>query len=148
MTYEIASYEVVKSLHIVAFVCWFAGLFYLPRLFVYHAANKKHEQITDLFKVMERKLYKYITTPSMVITVAMGAWLIHLNPEWLKSGGWLHAKLLLVALLVVYHFSLGYYLKKFAKDENAKSEKFFRIYNEVTGVLLLGIIFLAVMKPF
>jgi len=141
-------YLSVKALHIVAIVCWFAGLFYLPRLFVYHVASQKNDQITDLFKVMEHKLYKYITTPSMIVAVFSGLWLLHIEPSWLEGQGWLHAKLLCVALLVVYHFSLGYYLKRFKRGINNKSEKFFRMYNEVTGVLLLIIVFLVVLKPF
>jgi len=141
-------YLSIKALHIIAVICWFAGLFYLPRLFVYHVASQKNDQITDLFKIMEHKLYKYITTPSMILTVLTGLWLLYLEPAWLEGQGWLHAKLLFVALLIAYHFSLGYYLKRFRDGQNQKSEKFFRVYNEVTGVLLLLIVFLVVLKPF
>jgi len=141
-------YLFIKALHIIVIVCWFAGLFYLPRLFVYHVASQKNDQITDLFKIMEHKLYKYITTPSMILTVLTGLWLLYLEPVWLEGQGWLHAKLLFVTLLIVYHFSLGYYLKRFRDGQNQKSEKFFRVYNEVTGVLLLLVVFLVVLKPF
>jgi len=141
-------YLSIKALHIVAVVCWFAGLFYLPRLFVYHVASQKNDQITGLFKVMEYKLYKYITTPSMIVTVLTGLWLLYLEPSWFEGQGWLHAKLLFVVLLIVYHFSLGHYLKCFRDGCNQKTEKFFRVYNEVTGVLLLLIVFLVVLKPF
>lgn len=141
-------YGTIHALHIIAVICWFAGLFYLPRLFVYHAENQNKKQCTEMLEVMERRLYKAIMMPSLVATWGLGLYLVHLNPYWITGGGWLHAKITLVVLLTAYHFSLGHYRKKLAKGENTKSGRFFRIYNEVPTVLLLAIVFLAVLKPF
>ena len=140
------SYELLKSLHIIFMVTWFSGLFYLPRLFVYHSMTA--DQIgKDRFKVMEHKLYSYIMTPSMILTVGFGFSL------WLKFGigngaGWLHAKLTLVVLLVIYHFVCKHYLQIFAKDQNQKTNKFYRIFNEVPTLLFITVIILVVYKPF
>ena len=137
-------YEVLKSLHIICVVAWFAGLFYLPRLFVYHA--QAEDQLgKDRFKVMEHKLFHYIMTPSMLLTLVFGVWL------WLGfgfSGGWIHAKLSLVVLLVIYHFVCYRILLQFASDQNQQSHKFFRWFNELPTLLLIGIVFLVVLKPF
>jgi len=134
----------IKSLHIIFVVAWFAGLFYLPRLFVYHAQSADAAS-TERFKVMERKLYRGIMTPCMVLTLAFGIWM------WLGygfSGGWLHAKLVLVALLVAYHFWLGTIARDFARDANRRSHVFYRWINEVPLVMLAAIVVLVVVKPF
>ena len=134
----------VKSLHIVFVVAWFAGLFYLPRLFVYHALADD-AATRERFKVMERKLYRGIMTPTMVLTLATGLWM------WLGygvSGGWLHAKVALVALLVAYHFWMGHYVRAFARDQNAHTHVFYRWVNEAPLVLLVAIVVLVVVKPF
>ena len=134
----------IKSLHIIFVVAWFAGLFYLPRLFVYHAQSADTAS-ADRFKVMERKLYRGIMTPCMVLTLAFGIWM------WLGygfSGGWLHAKLVLVALLVAYHFWLGTIARDFARDANRRSHVFYRWINEVPLVMLAAIVVLVVVKPF
>jgi protoporphyrinogen IX oxidase len=134
----------IKSLHIVFVVSWFAGLFYLPRLYVYHAGATDGPS-NERFKVMERKLYRGIMTPTLVLTVVTGAWL------WLGygiTGGWLHAKLALVAALVAYHFWLGAMRRDFAADANRRSHVFYRWVNEVPLVLLLAIVILVVVKPF
>ena len=134
----------VKSFHIVFVVAWFAGLFYLPRLFVYHALADD-AATRERFKVMERKLYRGIMTPTMVLTLATGAWM------WLGygvTGGWLHAKVALVLLLVAYHFWLGHYLRAFARDQNSRTHVFYRLINELPLVLLLAIVILVVVKPF
>lgn len=136
----------IKALHIVAVVCWFAGLFYLPRLFVYHAMSEdaaSHER----FQVMERKLYRGIMGPSMILTILFGAWMLYLTPGWL-SQGWLHAKLTLVVLLIGYHHACGAMLKRFARGENRRSHVFFRWFNEVPVLFLLAIVILVVVKPF
>ncbi|MDF3843345.1 protoporphyrinogen oxidase HemJ [Pseudomonas citronellolis] len=136
----------IKALHIVAVVCWFAGLFYLPRLFVYHAMSEdaaSHER----FQVMERKLYRGIMGPSMILTILLGAWMLYLTPGWL-SQGWLHAKLTLVVLLIGYHHACGAMLKRFARGENRRSHVFFRWFNEVPVLFLLAIVILVVVKPF
>lgn len=138
----------VQAFHIIFVVTWFAALFYLPRLFVYHA------QIDDAasnarFKVMERKLYRGIMTPSALLTVIFGIWLLSFyDLETLKSMGWLHAKLTLVVLLLAYHHMCGRYLKKFANDANQRSHVFYRWFNEFPVLVLIAIVILAVVKPF
>ncbi len=135
----------VKTLHLVFMVSWFAGLFYLPRLFVYHA------QTTDdvgnaRFKVMERRLYNGIMTPAAVLTVGFGSWL------WLGygiAGGWLHAKLALVAILVAFHVYLGKLVRDFAADRNAHGDRFYRWINEIPALPILVLAtWLVVAKPF
>lgn len=139
-------YLSVKALHIIAMVCWFAGLFYLPRLFVYHASATDAVS-QERFKVMERKLYRGIMTPAMVVTLALGAVLIHLNPAFMQQG-WMHAKLLIVGLLVIYHFICGQQRKRFAANSNNHSHVFYRWFNEVPVLFLLAAVFLVVLKPF
>ncbi|MGL4315349.1 MAG: protoporphyrinogen oxidase HemJ [Pseudomonas sp.] len=136
----------VKALHIIAMVCWFAGLFYLPRLFVYHAISDD-EASQQRFCVMERKLYRGIMNPSMIATLLLGGWLLYLNPAWLQMG-WLHTKLLLVVLLVGYHHACGAQLKRFARGENARGHVFYRWFNEIPVLFLLLIVILVVVKPF
>ncbi|MBL8516145.1 MAG: protoporphyrinogen oxidase HemJ [Betaproteobacteria bacterium] len=135
----------IKSAHIIFMVAWFAGLFYLPRLFVYHA-QAEDTVSKERFKVMERKLYRGIMTPCMVLTLGLGTWL------WLGygfRGGWLHAKLLLVAILVAHHFYLGALIKDFAEDKNRHSHVFYRWLNEIPALpCLIGIVILVVVKPF
>ena len=136
----------VKALHIIAIVCWFAGLFYLPRLFVYHAMSDdqaSHER----FCVMERKLYRGIMLPSMIASLLLGLWMIHLNPAWM-SQGWMHAKLALVLLLIGYHHMCGAQRKRFAAGTNTRGHVFYRWFNEVPVLFLLGIVILVVVKPF
>ena len=125
-------------------ISWFAGLFYLPRLYVYHALADDNIS-KDRFKVMERKLYRGIMTPTMVLTLVTGSWM------WLGygiAGGWLHAKLACVGLLLAYHFWLGHLLKQFAADQNSHTHKFYRLINELPLVLLVAIVILVVVKPF
>ncbi len=134
----------VKALHIVFVVSWFAGLFYLPRLFVYHA-DARDAVSNERFKLMERKLYRGIMMPAMILTVASGLWM------WLAygfTGGWIHAKLGLVAVLVAYHFWLRKMLGDFARDANRHSHVYYRWVNEAPTVLLIAIVILVVVKPF
>lgn len=136
----------VKAFHIMAVVTWFAGLFYLPRLFVYHAMSE--DQLSrDRFKIMERKLYRGIMTPSMLVAAGLGIWMLVLNPFWLQQG-WLHAKLSLVAVLIIYHFFCGSLLRGFAEDRNSRSHVFYRWFNEAPVLVLVGAVLLAVIKPF
>lgn len=136
----------IKALHIVSVVCWFAALFYLPRLFVYHAQST--DSISqERFVIMERKLYRGIMGPAMIATYIFGIWLVTLTPGFL-SQGWLHAKLTLVLLLTGYHHMCGAQLKRFARGENARSHVFYRWFNEVPVVILLAIVILVVVKPF
>jgi len=134
----------IKALHLIFVVSWFAGLFYLPRLFGYHAAATDGVSL-ERFKVMERRLYRGIMVPAMVLTLVSGAWL------WLGfgfRGGWLHAKVFLVVLLVAYHFWLRKLLGDFARDANRHPERFYRVVNEVPTLLLVAIVILVVVKPF
>ncbi|HWD31148.1 MAG TPA: protoporphyrinogen oxidase HemJ [Pseudomonas sp.] len=136
----------IKALHIVSVVCWFAGLFYLPRLFVYHAQSQ--DSISqERFVTMERKLYRGIMLPSMIATLIFGVWLMSLTPGFL-SQGWMHAKLTLVILLIGYHHMCGAQLKRFARGENTRSHVFYRWFNEVPVLILLAIVILVVVKPF
>jgi putative membrane protein len=133
----------IKALHIVFVVAWFAALFYLPRLFVYHA-QADDVASRERFKVMERKLYRGIMTPAMVVTLATGLWL------WLGygfSGGWLYAKVALVVLLVAYHFWMRSLMADFARDANRHTHVYYRWVNEVPTVILFAIVVLVVVKP-
>ncbi|BBT14585.1 protoporphyrinogen oxidase HemJ [Pseudomonas otitidis] len=136
----------LKAFHIIAVVCWFAGLFYLPRLFVYHA-GAEDQPSRERFCIMERKLYRGIMGPSMIATLLLGGAMLYLNPGWF-SQGWLHAKLTLVVLLIGYHHACGAMLKRFARGENARSHVFYRWFNEVPVLFLLAIVILVVVKPF
>jgi protoporphyrinogen IX oxidase len=135
----------VKSLHIIFMVTWFAGLFYLPRLFVYHAMAHDRPSI-ERFKVMERKLFWGIMTPGALLTIAFGVWLWL---QWFKPAtGWLHVKLALVALLAGYHLWCWRLLRAFAEERNTKSHVWLRWFNEVPVVILFATVFLVVLKPF
>ena len=138
---------VLKSLHIIFMVTWFAGLFYLPRLYVYHAMAPADDRVgIERFKTMERKLYYGIMTPGAILTIVSGLWL------WLGygiDGRWLHAKMTLVALLVAFHVYLGVLLRAFARDRNRHGHVFYRWLNEIPALpILVGVVFLVVMKPF
>ncbi len=138
------TYLIVKSLHIVFMVTWMAGLFYLPRLFVYHAQADDRISI-DRFKIMERKLFWGITTPGGVLTIALGLWMWL---GWFKGEGlWLYAKLALVVLLVVYHAWCGRLMLDFRHERNTRSHVWYRWFNEVPTVILVGIVLLVVIKP-
>ncbi|RLK51311.1 putative membrane protein [Alkalispirillum mobile] len=136
----------IKAFHIIAVVTWFAALFYLPRLYVYHAMAEDRAGI-ERFKVMERKLYRGIMTPSAIVAVGLGIWLLVLIPGWLTQG-WLHAKLLLVALLIGYHLYCGRLLRVFREDRNTRSHRWYRVFNELPVLVLIAVVILAVVKPF
>jgi putative membrane protein len=136
----------LKAFHIIAVVAWMAALFYLPRLFVYHAEAKPGSEASETFKVMELRLYRYIAGPASIAVWVLGLWLAYVLDAW--SQPWLHAKLLLVVLMTGFHHALGAYRKKFAADRNTKSARFYRIINEVPTILLVGIVILVVVKPF
>jgi len=134
----------VKSAHIIFMVTWFTGLFYLPRLFVYHATTTDAPGI-ERFKIMERKLYYGIMTPGAALTIAFGLWL------WLGygiTGGWLHAKVALVVLLIIYHLYCGKLLRDFKHDRNRHGHVFYRWLNEAPVIILIVVILLVELKPF
>lgn len=138
----------VKAFHIISVVTWFAALFYLPRLFVYHAMCED-EQGNARFKVMERKLYRGIMTPSAILALLLGVWLMSFySLEALLSMHWLHAKLTLVLLLFAYHGMCGRMLKAFANDNNRHSHVYYRWFNEFPVLILVAVVLLAVVKPF
>ncbi len=133
----------IKAFHIIAVICWFAAIFYLPRLFVYHAMSDD-EISKERFKVMERKLFNGIMTPSAIATIASGLWLLSYG-FW---GNWMIAKLCLVLLILVFHIWCGVTLKRFANNANTHSHKFFRVMNEMPVFALIAIVILVVVKPF
>lgn len=137
----------IKSLHIIFMVTWFAGLFYLPRLFVYHAMATDQISI-ERFKIMERKLFYGITTPGAIFTLIFGIWLITFNVQGYMQAGWMHAKLTFVLLTVLYHGYLGKLLRDFKLDRNQHGHGFYRIVNEIPVVFLVAIVMLVVVKPF
>lgn len=138
----------LKALHLIFMVTWFAGLFYLPRLFVYHAMSDDQPS-NERFKIMERKLYYGIMTPGMILTLIFGIWML-IDYAWLAFGssGWLHAKLTLIVLMVGYHILCGRWLADFKYDRNQHSHVFFRWINEIPVLFLVGIVILATVKPF
>ena len=140
-------YLLFKSLHLISVISWMAGLLYLPRIFVYHAQNKDDIQISDVFKVMERKLFFYIMTPAMILSWIFGLLLIHEIGFKQLSQTWMLLKLLFVVLLTVYHFYLGKTLNQFKLDQNKHSHKFYRVINEIPTILLILIVFVVIFKP-
>lgn len=138
----------ILSIHLIAVICWFAGLFYLPRLFVYHAMTKSAE-VADQLKIMEHKLYFYIMMPAMMASILSGLYLLVFNV--LDKGsplGWMWAKLFLVFLLIIFQGYCGYFLLEFKQDRSHYSHRFYRYFNEIPTILLILIIFLAIVRPF
>ncbi len=136
----------VKAFHIIFIVTWFSGLFYLPRLFVYHA-DARDLISQERFKIMEKKLFYFITTPGAILTIVFGLWLISFNPIGYMQMSWLHMKLGLVLLLIVYHAYLGKLVRDFKNDMNQHGHVFYRWLNEVPTIFLFLIVVLAVVKP-
>lgn len=136
----------LKAFHIIAVICWFAALFYLPRLFVYHALSED-EISKERFKVMERKLFRGIANPSMIATIILGGLMTWNNPAYLAMG-WMQVKLALVTLVVIYHFFCKHHLRNFAEDRNKKSHIYFRWFNEAPVIALISIVILVTVKPF
>lgn len=136
----------IKAWHVIAMVCWFAGLFYLPRLFVYHAMSDdalSHER----FEIMERKLYRGIMWPSLLATWALGLWMVALGWDVYKTQVWLHIKITLVVLLTLYHLACGYYRQQLIDNPHAKSHVFFRWFNEAPVLILIAVCILVIVKP-
>jgi len=136
----------LKALHIVAVISWMAGLLYLPRLFVYHCEAEPGSPQSETFKTMERRLLKAIINPAMIVTWGLGIWLAWIGPY--LTAGWLHAKLALVLILSGLHGLFARWVKDFAADRNRHSAAFYRIMNEVPTLLMIGIVILAIVKPF
>ena len=139
-------YLLFKSLHLIAVISWMAGLLYLPRIFVYHS-EADHESQKIVFKTMERKLYNYIMMPAMILSWLFGILLIHNLGFGVFSELWMQIKVIAVVILTYYHFTLGKYLNDFASENNQKTTKFFRIYNEIPTIILIVVIFVVIFKP-
>jgi len=140
------SYDLLRVLHIISVISWMAGLLYLPRLYVYHAQAVKGGDASETFKIMERRLLRYIMNPAMVATWVFGLWLM-MAGDWMQQG-WAHTKLLLVVLMTGAHHAMSADRKRFAADANTKSVRYYKILNEVPTVLMIGIVFLVILKPF
>jgi putative membrane protein len=139
-------YPWIKAFHLIAAMAWMAGMLYLPRLFVYHCAAKPGSEQSETFKVMERRLLRAIVNPAMAVTWVLGLWLAWWSQAW--SAGWFQAKVVLVLLLSGLHGFLARCRKDFAADRNRRSEKFYRVVNELPTLLMIGIVILAIVKPF
>ena len=139
-------YLIVKSIHIIAVISWMAGMLYLPRLFVYHTENQSNGALTETFKVMERRLLRFIMTPAMIVSWIFGLAMM-ISAGWAKAP-WMHAKLLLVLVMSGVHGWLSVCVKRFASDQNQKSGRYFRFVNEIPTVLMIIIVVLVVVKPF
>ena len=140
------TYLLFKSLHLIAVISWMAGLLYLPRIFVYHS-EANHETQKEVFKIMERKLYNYIMMPAMLLSWLFGVLLIHNLGLSIFAELWMQIKIVAIVILTYYHFTLGKFLNNFANDNNQKTSKFFRIYNEIPTIILIVVIFVVVFKP-
>lgn len=141
----------LKAFHVIAVVAWFAGIFYLPRLFVYHAMalDEGDARGAERFKVMERKLYRGIIQPSAGLTILLGLAMLYVHGlTFLKLSHWLHAKLLLVAALIAYQVWMAKLMTAFARDENTRTHRFFRLINELPVLILIGVVVLVIVKPF
>ena len=141
------SYLLIKSLHLIAVVSWMAGLLYLPRIFVYHAENKEKKEATDIFEVMEKKLFYYIMRPAMIFSWIFGIILIYLNGIEIFFQLWIQIKIVLVILLSIYNDYLGKCLVSLKNNSNTKSSKFFRIINEIPTIILIFTVFLVIFRP-
>jgi putative membrane protein len=141
---DLAMYEILKILHIVSFVSWFAGLFYLPRLFVYHVENNTNREMNDIFQKMEYKLLRVIMNPAMILTWIFGLGLIH----YVGFAGWLVLKIILVIILSGFHMYLAKIRKNLEHNYRDYSSRYLRLINEVPTILLILIVILVVVKPF
>ena len=141
------TYLLFKSLHLIAVISWMAGLLYLPRIFVYHSQNDVQPIISEVFKVMEKKLFYYIMTPAMILSWIFGLLLIHEIGFDKLGQKWMILKLIFVVLLTLYHLYLGKILDQFKLDSNKHSHKFYRYINEIPTLLLILIIFVVIFKP-
>lgn len=144
----LSNYEWFKALHLIAVISWMAGMLYLPRLYVYHAGAEVGSELSETLKVMERRLLRFIMNPALILTWAFAILMIAANSETLMAQGWIHVKLTLVIALSGIHGVFSKWRKVFERDENIKSAKFYKIWNEVPTILMIIIVILAVVKPF
>jgi len=142
-----SAYLWIQTLHVIAVIAWMAGMLYLPRLFVYHTRQPVGSPAAETFKEMERKLLRFIMNPALIAVWVFGLWMIALSPG-LLSQGWLHAKLLAVVLMTGAHGAMAKWRKDFAADANTRSERFYRIINEVPTVLMIVAVAMVILKPF
>lgn len=142
------NYYIIKWIHYLAFVSWMAGLFYLPRLFVYHAENKDNQGFVNVVKIQEKKLYFYIQTPAMIATAISGSLMMMVQKDALMVNAYMHVKLTCALLLIILHFHNLYYLIQIQKNPSFKSGRYFRIYNEIPTILFMIIAYMMVIKPF
>ena len=140
-------YLLFKSLHLISVISWMAGLLYLPRIFVYHSENNSEIKTSEIFKIMEKKLYFYIMTPAMALSWIFGLLLIHTTGFQQLAQTWLILKIVFVVILTAYHFYLGNILNQFKLDQNERSHKFYRYINEIPTILLILIVFVVIFKP-
>ncbi|MBB6260795.1 putative membrane protein [Paenochrobactrum gallinarii] len=140
------AYNWIKALHVIAIISWMAAMLYLPRLFVYHSTIAVGSETSELFKVMERRLLRVIMNPAMIIAWITGLWMAW--DMFAFKGGWLHGKLLLVVLMSAAHGILSKSMRRFAADQNTKSSKYWRIFNEIPTILMILIVILVIVKPF
>ena len=140
-------YFLFKSLHLIAVVAWMVGLLYLPRIFVYHAENIGDLNSSNIFKIMEKKLFYYIMTPAMILTWLFGLLLVHTLGFSILNELWMQLKFIFVILLTIYHFYLGNCVRNFKINQNTNSSKFYRIINELPTILLIFIVFIVIFKP-
>ncbi|MBP2311611.1 protoporphyrinogen oxidase HemJ [Azospirillum soli] len=138
----------VKALHVISIIAWMAGLLYLPRLFVYHCEAAPGSETSEKFKVMERRLLRAIMNPAMIAAYVFGITMIAIDPSLFKQGGWLHAKLLFVLGLTAVHMMMARWRKDFEADRNRRPQRFFRVWNEVPTLLMIGIVIFVIVKPF
>ena len=141
------SYLLFKSLHLIAVISWMAGLLYLPRIFVYHVENSEKKQATNIFEIMEKKLYFYIMRPAMILSWIFGIILIYLNGPEIFSQLWIQIKIILIILLTVFNEYLGRCLYSLKNNTNTKSSRYFRIINEIPTISLILVVFLVIFKP-
>lgn len=141
-------YLTLKALHIIAMIAWMAGMLYLPRLFVYHASATPGSELAETLKIMERRLLRFIMTPAMIATWIFGLLLVIVIGLTGPNSGWLHAKLLFVVLLSGMHGVFAKWVRVFAADANTRPQRFYRVVNEIPTVLMIGIVFLVILKPF
>ena len=140
-------YSWVKALHVISVMAWVAGLLYLPRLFVYHVGSKIGSEMSQTFKIMERRLLKFIMNPAMILAWIFGGVMLWSNPD-LMSQGWMHVKLTFIILMTGIHHAMMKWVKIFAADQNRKSAQFYKIMNEAPTVFMIVIVLMAVVKPF